>query len=58
MTAANNDDSLTARLDRIEAKLDLLLDTTSRAETIVQSFLTGKNAKYLALMAKFGGSGK
>lgn len=53
--AQDRDDSLTARLDRIEEKLDALLAVTDRAEQTVQSFLNGKNAKYLALMAKFGG---
>jgi hypothetical protein len=43
------------RLDRIEAKLDLLVATVAKAEVVVDSFLNGKNAKYLALLAKVKG---
>ena len=46
---------LETRLDEIEAKLDQLIAVTEHAQAVVDSFLNGKNAKYLALFAKAKG---
>jgi hypothetical protein len=43
--------------DRIEAKLDRLLGYAEKADTAVTGLLSGKNAKYLALLAKAKGGG-
>jgi hypothetical protein len=48
-------DPLTQRLDAIEEKLDRLIAVTEHAQGVVDSFLNGKNAKYLALFAKARG---
>lgn len=49
---------LEIRLDEIEAKVDRLIAVTEHAQSVVDSFLNGKNAKYLALLAKVNGGGK
>lgn len=43
---------LARRLERIDEKLDELLGYAREADTAVRGFLSGKNAKYLALLAK------
>ena len=57
MTEFTDDDAadIGARLVRVEAKLDELLGYAREADAAVKGFLGGKNAKYLALLAKTKG---
>lgn len=41
-----------AQLDRIELKLDQVLDFHAALATAIEPFLSGKNVKWLALVAK------
>lgn len=50
-------DEVMERLALVEEKLDRLLAYAEKADTAVTGFLGGKNAKYLALLAKAKGGG-
>jgi hypothetical protein len=48
-------DAMMIRTARLEEKLDRLIAYAEEADTAVKGFLAGKNAKYLAMVAKVAG---